>query len=201
MTTFLLIRHGDTDAVNHYIAGTAPGTPLNERGRAQVRQLAERLRSVTLAAIVSSPLERCRVTAEVIAKDRNVPITIEPALTEFEFGDWTGRTFRELDPDPMWQRFNAVRSLARAPHGEMMIEVQQRAVAALSALAASHPNGTVAVISHGDVIRSVLMLVLGMPLEGVHRLEVSPAGITCIAWDENAPVVRGMNGDRVPERV
>src|SRR5262245_39583283 len=114
VTKFLLIRHGDTDAVNHYIAGTAPGTLLNERGREQVRRLADTVRPVTLAAIVSSPLERCRVTADAIAEGRSVPVTMEPALIEFDFGDWTGKTFAELDPDPVWRRFNEVRSLARA---------------------------------------------------------------------------------------
>src|SRR4051812_44491701 len=100
MTTILLIRHGQTDAIGHYLAGSAAGTPLNAAGRDQAQRLADRLRGVPLTAIVSSPLTRARETAAPIAASHRLEVRIVPAFTEFEVGEWTGRTFRELDADP-----------------------------------------------------------------------------------------------------
>src|SRR4051812_35397627 len=102
----LLVRHGQTDAINRYIAGTADGTPLNGDGRLQAERLAAALRDVPLAAVVSSPLLRTRETAAPIARAHGLDVEIVPAFGEFEFGAWTGRPFSDLDPDPAWQRFN-----------------------------------------------------------------------------------------------
>jgi len=195
VTTFFLIRHGDTDAVDRYIAGTAEGTPLNASGRRQVAGLAEYLRHVPLSAIASSPLTRTRETAEPIARSHGLEIRPAPEFTEFEFGAWTGLTFERLQNDPLWHRFNAVRGLVRAPGGELMLEVQQRAVAGLLNLAAADPDGVVAIVSHGDVIRSVLMFFLGTPLEFVHRLEVSPASISVVTLGTAGATVRRVNVD------
>jgi broad specificity phosphatase PhoE len=161
VTTILLIRHGQTDAINEYIAGTAEGTPLNVAGRLQVARLTERLGGVPLSAIASSPLTRTRQTAEPIAESHRLEVTLVAGFGEYEFGDWTGRRFRDLEADDGWQRFNRVRSVTRPPAGELMLHVQQRAVSALLELAEAFPHGRVAVVSHGDVIRAGLMYFLG----------------------------------------
>jgi probable phosphoglycerate mutase len=147
VTRLLLIRHGDTDALGRYIAGTAPGTPLNDAGRAQVAALVARLHDVPLTAVVSSPLERTRQTADPIARDHGLDLEIDPALTELDFGSWTGATFASLASDAAWSRFNALRSLTRAPCGELMLDVQRRAVSAVLDIRDRHSEGTVAVVS------------------------------------------------------
>jgi probable phosphomutase (TIGR03848 family) len=195
VTTVLLVRHGQTDAIDRYIAGTADGTSLNRTGRLQAEALAERLRDLPLAAVASSPLTRTRETAEPIARSHGLDIEFVPAFGEFEFGDWTGRSFQELDADPQWHRFNGVRSLTRAPQGELMLDVQRRAVSALLEMADARPDARVVVVSHGDVIRAALMYFLGMPLDHVHRLEISAASISIVTLDANGPVVRQVNGD------
>jgi probable phosphoglycerate mutase len=198
-TRFLLVRHGLTDAIGRYLSGTAEGTALNATGKAQVERLVECLRPVRLAAVVSSPLERTRQTAEPIAASHGLPVRIEPAFVEYEVGSWTGRPFPELDRDPAWPRFNSTRSLVRPPGGELMAEVQLRAVNALLDLAVPHRGTTVAVVSHGDVIRAVLMYFLGMPLDFVHRIEISPARISVVSLEDHSPTVLQVNGDGVPE--
>jgi broad specificity phosphatase PhoE len=196
MTTFLLIRHGHTDAVNEYIAGTAAGTPLSELGHRQVNVLTERLRGVPLTAVLASPLTRTMETATPIARSHDLDVLAQPAFGEFEFGAWTGRRFRDdLDADPLWQRFNRVRSLTHPPRGELMLDVQQRAITALLAAATAFPGGRVAVVSHGDVIRAALMYILGTPLDFVHRLEISPASVSIVTVDGDGAVVRQVNGD------
>ena len=198
MTTFYLVRHGMTDGVGHYLAGTsATGTPLNATGRQQVDRLAQLFRNLPLSAIVSSPLIRTRQTAEAIAGARGSAVQIVPAFLEVEVGDWTGATVDELERNPEWRRYNEARSLVRPPGGELMIDVQQRSVAAILDLASMHPDGSVVIVSHGDVIRALIMYFLGMPFEFVHRIEIAPASISVVTLDGWAPLVRQVGADTI----
>ncbi|HZP47775.1 MAG TPA: histidine phosphatase family protein [Vicinamibacterales bacterium] len=195
MTRFLLVRHGRFDGVGAKHAGRAPGTHLNADGREDALRLAAALRDVPITAIVSSPLERTRETAEPVAADHALAIEIEPSLIEVETGAWTGRTFADLSHDPLWRRFNAFRSLTTAPGGELMLAVQHRAVDAFLALRARFENGTVLVVSHGDVIRSFLLYALAMPIDLYHRLEISPGRISIVDADDDSIRVLQVNGD------
>jgi len=195
VTRFLLIRHGDTNAIGRYIAGNVAGTDLNDAGRVQVETLVSRLHDVPLSAVVSSPLERTRQTAEPIARDHGLQVEVAAALSEFDFGEWTGATFDALANDSGWDRFNAVRSLTPARRGELMLDVQRRSVAGLLDVWSRHSTGTVAVVSHGDVIRAILLFVLGMPIDFYWRLEVQPARISVVELSEGVPRVLLVNGD------
>ncbi|HEY2904516.1 MAG TPA: histidine phosphatase family protein [Vicinamibacterales bacterium] len=198
MTTFLLVRHGLTDAVDHVLTGTQSGVHLNAAGREQVARLAERLRYVSLVAVASSPLERALETATPIAANHQIDVQTIASLTEFEVGQWAGRTFASLDGTVAWQRFNAERSLTRAPGGELMLDVQRRGISALLELQARHPSGSVAVVSHGDVIRAMLLYALGMPIDFFHRLDVAPASISVLELGDGPPRVRLINGGNIP---
>ena len=67
MTTVILLRHGRTTAnTGGVLAGWTPGVQLDETGAAQVAAVGERLATVPLAAVVSSPLERCAQTAAAV---------------------------------------------------------------------------------------------------------------------------------------
>ena len=70
MTLVLLVRHGLTAGTGTVLTGRTPGIPLDDRGREQAAALAARLASVPLDAVVTSPLERCRQTADAIAAAR-----------------------------------------------------------------------------------------------------------------------------------
>ncbi len=180
MTTFLLIRHGDTDAVDKVMAGTAPGWHLNERGKQQAEDLALRLANIPIRAIYTSPLERAIETAAPLAKSQGlVPRQVE-ALGEIRLGRWDGLTIDELAGREDWRRFNSFRSGVRAPGGEMMAETQLRMVQQLDCLRARHARETVAVVSHGDPLRAVLAWYLGIPLDLVQRFEVSPSSVSVL---------------------
>jgi broad specificity phosphatase PhoE len=184
-----------TDDVARVLSGTAGRVHLNSAGHEQANAIARQLARVTLTAVVSSPLGRARETAEPIAAQHGLTVEIVAGLGEFEFGDWTGRPMTALGADPDWRRFNTARSLTRPPGGELMLQVQARAMAALMSLSARFPDHTIAAISHGDVIRSVLLYLLGMPLDFVHRLEVAPARISIVQLFPDAARVLQVNGD------
>jgi broad specificity phosphatase PhoE len=195
MTTFLLIRHGMTDAVGQVMTGRAPGLLLNTVGITHVATLPERLAGMPLDAVYASPLERTVATAQVLADARGLSLQIEPRVTEIDYGGWTGLRYDAMAPDPAWQLYNGVRSVARPPGGEMLIDVQQRAVSALLDMHARHPRQTVAVVSHGDVLRAILQYFLGMPIDFVLRLELSPGRISILQLGRGAPRVLQVNGD------
>jgi broad specificity phosphatase PhoE len=195
VTTFYLIRHGHTSAIDHYLAGRAPGTPLTDEGRAQVARLVERMHAVPLTAVVASPLERTQQTAQPLATDHGLEVTTIEDVIEVESGEWTGATFRALEGNDLWRRYNSARAITRPAGGELMLEVQLRAVKAVVELAQRHRSGHVAVISHGDVIRALLLYFLGMPIDFVHRIEISPARVSVVALSDEGARVLLMNGD------
>jgi probable phosphoglycerate mutase len=194
-TRLLLIRHGNTDAVGKFHSGHAPGLHLNTGGRDQVARLVKALHDVPLAAIVSSPLERTRETADAIAADHRLDVQIEPAVIEIDTGGWTGRSFADLGPSDHWRRYNTARAITRPPGGELLLDVQHRAVNALLTWQARYPDRNVAVVSHGDVIRSSLQYFLGMPIDYVLRFEISPASISIIEIGDGWTRVLQVNGD------
>jgi len=193
MTTFLLVRHATCDPVGRSIAGRLPGIPLNAEGREQAARLAERLRGVALDAIYSSPIQRARETADAIATDRALVVNTAEELIELDFAAWSGRTLAELEDDEQWRRFNRLRSVTRASSGESMLDVQARAVALVERLRAEHPDGRVALVSHGDVIRGLIAHLAGIPLDLFQRLEIEPASVSVIGVDEHHIAVRCLN--------
>lgn len=176
----LLVRHAMCDPVGRSLAGRRDGVHLNGVGRAQAEALARALREERIAAVYTSPLERAVETARAVADAAGAPLHEAPGLTEFDFGEWTGRPIASLEGDETWTHFNVHRSGTRAPGGELALEAQARAVAAIQALSCRHADDTVVAVSHADIIRSIVGHVLGIPLDLQHRLEVSPASISTL---------------------
>ena len=175
-----LVRHALCDGVGSILRGRAPGVSLNEEGREQAAWLAERLRDERLHAIYSSPLDRARETAEAIAAPHQLPVCIEPGLNEMDFGEWTGRNIRDLQEHPRWRAFNERRSATRVPGGELMLEVQQRMIAAVDSLRERHPWGSVLAVSHGDVIKAALAHYLRISLDHILCFDIDPASISTL---------------------
>jgi len=197
MTIFLLIRHGYNDMIDrNIIAGRSPGVHLNAEGRREAENLADRLAPIPLAGIYSSPLERTRETAEPIALRQNLEVAILPEINEVDLGIWTGRRFDDLDDDPRWRAYNASRSGTRIPEGEFALEVQLRMIGALEKLHELHPDGRVALVSHGDPIRTAVAHCLSMPLDAIRRLRIDPASVSVVEFGYwKAPGVRCVNSD------
>jgi broad specificity phosphatase PhoE len=191
-TTMLLIRHARTDAVDGWLAGRG-AVPLNQRGRAQAERLRHRLRAVDVAAVYSSPLDRALETAAPLAQERGLRVEPRMDLIEVDFGDWTGVAFQQLESDPRWLRFNRQRALADVPGGERAPQVQARIVAAIDQLRTRHPNQTIALVSHADVIRLAVLYAAGAPIDFIHRFEISPASVTCVVVHEDGITVKYVN--------
>ena len=208
MTTVLLVRHGLTEAnKGGLLAGWSPGVHLAEQGREQAQALAQRLAKVPVAAIVSSPLERCQETAAALAADRDLDITTDERLGECRYGDWTGQELKKLAKDPLWKVVQAHPSAAAFPGGESLRETQARAVAAVREINGRLGAGaTWVAVSHGDVIKAVLADALGMHLDMFQRLLVDPCSVSVVRYTELRPFVVRINdvggavGDLAPAK-
>jgi probable phosphoglycerate mutase len=193
VTTFFLIRHAANDSVGRGIAGRSAGVHLNAAGREQAESLARRLAHAGIGHLYCSPLERARETAQPLAEALGVPINVLESLQEVDFGDWTGRSFELLDKEPRWGRFNRIRSITRIPGGELMIETQLRMVTALEELRQAHPEGRVAVVSHGDPIRSALIYYAGISIDLMQNIRVDLASVSVLALEEEGACILCLN--------
>lgn len=190
MTKFLLIRHATTDTVGKRLSGRTAGVSLNENGVSQAHRLAERLSGLPINALYSSPLERAVETAAPIAQAQGLETIISEDFLEMNFGNWTNRTFEELNHDFQFQLFNSFRSSTRIPGGELMLEAQSRIITGLEQLRAKHPHETVAIVSHADLIKAAVAYYAGIHLDMFQRLEISPASVSVIEmYDETARIM------------
>ena len=196
MTTVLLIRHGLTALTGPVLTGWTPGVHLDERGRAQATSLAERIRGVPLAAVVTSPLERCRETADALLAGRSPApaLNVDERLGEVHYGSWTGRELKELRKEPLWRIVQGHPSAAIFPNGEGLAAMAARATEAVRDWNARlGPDATYAVVSHADVIKALIADALGLHLDGFQRIVVDPASLTVVRYAELRPLVVRVN--------
>jgi 2,3-bisphosphoglycerate-dependent phosphoglycerate mutase len=201
MATVLLVRHGRTSAnTAGVLAGRSPGVELDEEGRRQAAALGERLAPVPLAGLVTSPLRRCRQTAQALlgARGDGVVSSTDAGLIECGYGEWTGRTLKELSKEKLWKTVQQQPSAVRFPGGEAMTEMAARAVGAVrtwdAKLTSSHGEDAVWVaVSHGDVIKAILADALGTHLDTFQRILVNPASVSVVRYTAARPYVVTMN--------
>jgi broad specificity phosphatase PhoE len=183
-TTIVLIRHGAHDLLGQILVGRMPGVCLNSSGRAQAEGLIARLSRWRISAIHTSPSSRARETAEPLAKHLNLSAKVDPAFDEIDVGQWTGVHFDTLREDLTWRRWNTSRSLARCPEGESFVDVHARMARGLEQLARHYSGQTVAVFSHGDIIKVAICHVLGLPLDFHVRFDIDPASLSALVYGE-----------------
>jgi probable phosphomutase (TIGR03848 family) len=194
----LLMRHGRTDAnAQGILAGRAPGVVLDEVGRVSAALLRERLASVPVAHVVTSPLERTIETAELAFGDA-IPVSEDVRLIECDYGDWQGKPLAELSTHEMWPVVQQRPDEMIFPNGEAMSDMSKRAVAAVrewdARLTDEHGDKVIwAAVSHGDVIKAICADALGMPLAKFQRLMVEPASICVISYGEHGSSVVKLN--------
>jgi probable phosphoglycerate mutase len=194
MTTFLFSRHAEDQTPPHTLAGRQRGIHLSEHGRAQADELAKRLAPAPIAAIYSSPMERALETAQAIARPFGFEVEIGDGFNELDYGEWTGRNYDDLRGDPIWTAFNTTRSLARIPSGESIAEVQLRALRETERLREFLPDRLIAIVTHADVIRTVISYCLGLAIDLALRFDIEPASISLIRLDPDAPRILMING-------
>ena len=192
MTVFHLLRHGEPTVFGR-INGRLPGVGLSAKGRVEIAAVASRLAGEKIDANYASPLQRTRETAEILSDRLALPVQYRDDVIELDFGEWTGLTADQIRKDERWQMWSNCRSIAAIPGGESWRQVQDRVVHALFDLRRLHPEDSVVVVSHGDVIRAGLLFALGMPLDFHSRLEIGLASLSTIRLDGSGIRVLAFN--------
>lgn len=185
-TTFVLLRHGETALTGEQrFSGSGGSDPsLSAVGRAQAERAAAALAAQGgVRAVVSSPLARCRQTAEVAATRLGLPVALEQGLRETDFGAWDGLTFAEAGERYPAEFADWLGSTSVAPPGgESFARVAARVAEARDRLLDTYRGRTVLLVSHVTPIKTLVRLALGAPPEAIFRLYLAPAALCAIAY-------------------
>jgi broad specificity phosphatase PhoE len=181
MPTILLVRHGETDwNRSGRIMGARP-VPLNQTGIVQAARLALQLTALPTLSLYSSPMVRARQTADILGSTLHVPVIEEPGLSEIGVGEWEGRYWNEFDGDPARVNYYRLIEEARAPGGETLGQVQRRAVAAVRQMVRDADARPAVLVTHADVIRTIVAHYLGTDLQTMRHMQIGHASVTALA--------------------
>jgi len=184
MTTLYLVRLGRTAWNDEARYQGQCDPPLNEQGQQQAEEVAQKLSTVTLAAIYSSDLQRARQTAEVLGDRIGLPVRLEPRLREIDMGSWAGQlvsTVRATE-SALFSRWRSAPVGVRPPGGETVDELAARLAEALDDISRAHPQAAVAVFTHGAAIAAVHCRVHGLPLDHIWELLLDNACWEVAQW-------------------
>ncbi len=189
------VRHGATEYSRDRRFAGSRDVPLTTDGRLQAEAVAQALAGASVAAVYTSPLERARVCADLIAKPHRVEPRVEPDLREMAFGAWEG-----LRRDELAVRFpreaeawRATPHLVTPPGGETLGAVATRVRDVVDRLIAAHAGEAAILISHAVVVRLIVLAALGLGPERLWSVDASPGGITEIEYVGDWATVHRMN--------
>jgi alpha-ribazole phosphatase len=191
-TRLLLIRHA---APHEDGRGRCYGNVdfgLSELGQRQASTLAERLASVSISGVVSSPSVRARETAAALGRH----VRVDDRLRELDFGELEGRPYAEIERErpELYRKWMADPTTVRFPGGEGFEDLRCRTAVAIADIVEDSSGATIAVVTHGGVIRAVLADALGLRSEQIFRLDLGYCRISVVDWFDGTPVVRMVNG-------
>jgi broad specificity phosphatase PhoE/ribonuclease HI len=195
-TTTVLLRHGETPlSVERRFAGRGD-IPLTETGKLQAKAAAQRLAARGGAdLIVTSPLQRARLTADAVAAATGAPVQVDDGWIEADFGEWEGLSYAEAmqrwpDEVTAWMQDTSV----APPGGESFAAAGRRVLAALNRLLDRAEPGRVVVVSHVTPMKTVLRHALLAPPPALRRMHLDVACLCEVDWYADGPaVVRSFN--------
>ena len=186
MARIVLLRHAHSVAnEKNLLAGRTAGIALSKTGKAQAEELVVRLGATKFDEVAISPLQRCRETIDpwLAAGGAKSPVVIDESISEVDYGDWSGKPLASLRRKSQWKVVQDFPSQMIFPEGESLLEMQGRALSGFYRLNAVKGRGPRLLVSHGDVIKSIVAHCLGMHLDQFQRLVIEPASLTIIDTD------------------
>ena len=183
-TRIYLVRHGETawNATGRFQGHT--DVPLSENGKAQAERLALRLNREKITAFYSSDLSRAKETAEILAKEHELPVTYLPALREINFGEWEGLTMKEISEayGAITEQWWSNPLSTQIPAGESLRDVATRCLRAIQTIVERHDGETVVVAAHGGVIRVIVGLALEIDLNYYWKLRLDNVSLSILEY-------------------
>ena len=199
----VLIRHAHSQSnASGVLSGRLPNIHLSEKGIKQSQQLSERLGNFAVAQLRVSPMERCFETISPWLNDvvlKNSPDfepIIDPSLNEVDYGDWSGKKLISLARKKEWRTVQESPSRMYFPGGEGIAQMQSRAMSVVHELATLPESKTAVIVSHGDVIKSIVASALGTHLDEFQRIIIDPASVSVLDYSGIKPRVLLLNDTR-----
>lgn len=197
-TTVLVIRHGVSTWGEHGRFAGREDVALADRGVAQAQALAARLAGDGITSVISSPLQRCLRTAEIIAAATDlgdVGPVVDDGLLDGKLGEWSGYTAAEIARK--WPaEFEIWRSDPRSapPGGESFEAVRQRAGGAMQRILRAHRGQKVALVTHAATAKMLVVEALQAPLEVAYKIRIDTCSISLLTIDpDGAAMVCSIN--------
>ena len=187
MARIVLLRHAHSVAnEKNILAGRTPCIALSKKGPAQAQNLINRLGSLDFDQISISPMERCHQTIAPWLKTctKKPRIVTEVDLSEVDYGTWSGKSLASLRRKSLWKIVAEHPSQMVFPEGEGLLAMQERALRSFYRLNEVKGKKPRLLVSHGDVIKSIVAHCLGMHLDQFQKLIIEPASLTIIDTDE-----------------
>lgn len=196
MKKIFLIRHGQTEANNILRFQGHTDNTLNELGLQQAEKLGRHLSEMDIKKIYTSDLTRTLQTAAPAAKACGLTIEKVPALKEISFGKWEGLTQTEIKakwPETIDNFFKHPAS-TQIEGGESFAQVQERAWQAFQKIVAEQEDNTsIAIVSHGGIVRTLICSMLELNLDRMWSICVDNVGVCCILEWENSFFLKYVN--------
>jgi len=186
MARIVLLRHAHSVAnEKNLLAGRTAGISLSKTGKEQAKDLISRLGTIQFDEVAISPLQRCRETIDpwLTSTGAKSRIVVDESISEVDYGSWSGKTLSSLRRKAQWKIVQDFPSQMTFPEGESLLEMQGRALSGFYRLNAVKGKGPRLLVSHGDVIKSIVAHCLGMHLDQFQRLVIEPASLTIIDTD------------------
>ena len=186
MARIVLLRHAHSVAnEKNLLAGRTAGISLSKTGKEQAKDLISRLGTIQFDEVAISPLQRCRETIDpwLTSTGAKSRIVVDESVSEVDYGSWSGKSLSSLRRKAQWKIVQDFPSQMTFPEGESLLEMQGRALSGFYRLNAVKGKGPRLLVSHGDVIKSIVAHCLGMHLDQFQRLVIEPASLTIIDTD------------------
>ncbi len=195
MKTIYLVRHAQSSANQKGIlAGQLPGYELSEDGKLQAEELRLFFADKKIDHAISSPLIRCKQTAQIAVRGKNVRLRTSKDFIEANYGDWSGKKISTLVRKPLWKDIQNNPSTVVFPNGESMMSVFSRAnLGLLNVVKSMKPKSSVIIFSHADIIKGLLTNSMGASLDCFQRVSIDPASISTIVFQNNRPTIISTN--------
>ena len=182
---WFLVRHGETEWNSEGRAQGQSDVPLSAEGRGQAARIFAALLPMRFDAAYSSDLSRAVDTAACITQGRGMPLVKIEALREKGFGEWEGKTFKEMQEScpAMFKRMFSDESADFAPEGgESDRELYARVKACVDVLRRRHAaGGDILVVAHGVTLRAVITSLLGLPPESMWRFRFENCAVSVVS--------------------
>ncbi|MGY2074999.1 histidine phosphatase family protein [Blastococcus sp. SYSU DS0828] len=185
----VVLRHGQTEWSRSGQHTGATDLPLLPEGEEQARSLRAALGRRSFAEVRVSPLQRARRTAELAGLTATA---VDGDLVELDYGGYEGRTTAEISEElgREWSIWRDGTADADVP-GETLADVGARVDRVLDRVRDRLPDGDVALVAHGHVLRVLTARWLGLAPEA-GALFALPAGRYGVLGHEHGrPVLTG----------